>query len=282
MIEICDPGPLATIQDRGRHGWAHLGVGHSGAADRAALALANRLVGNDPDAAAIECTFGGLGLTVEVACLIAVAGAPCVVHVVDGPPVGHQQPIAIPAGATLKLSAPSVGLRTYLAVRGGIDVPAVMGSRSTDTLSGVGPPALAAGDRLPIGANPGGAVPTEFAPAFPESNDRIRLWPGPRRDWFHDDALRALTTGPYITQSSSNRVGVRLLGEPLRRTDSRDLPSEGLIEGAVQVHADGQPLVFLADHGTTGGYPVIAVVDPGDLPRIAQARPGRALTFRWR
>jgi biotin-dependent carboxylase-like uncharacterized protein len=282
MIEVVAPGSLCTIQDEGRHGWAHLGVGHSGAADRHAYALANRLVGNPSGAAMLECTFGGLSLRTDAACVITITGALCPIDVVGGPACGHQQPVALPAGTTITLGSPLEGVRTYVAIRGGIDVAPIMGSRSTDTLSGLGPAPLNAGDVLAVGPDPGTAVPTEAAPPAPLSRDPLRLWPGPRRDWFASAALTALTSSPYVVQPSSNRIGVRLAGRPLERTTTAELPSEGMVEGAVQVPADGQPLIFLADHGTIGGYPVIAVVDPSDLPRVAQARPGHALTFHWR
>jgi len=281
MIEIVNPGPLCTVQDAGRRGWARLGVGHSGAADRVSFALANRLVGNEHGAAVLELTFGGLVLRTTTACLIASTGAPCAITVRDGPPMAAQQPVAMPAGATLTWSAPSSGLRTYVAVRGGIAVEAVMGSRSTDTLSGLGPPPLRAGDALPVGRDPGTDVPTELAPWRPSSDAPLGIWPGPRRHWFDDTTAALLASATYVVQSASNRIGVRLAGEALLRSVAAELPSEGLVEGAIQVPAEGQPVVFLADHGTTGGYPVIAVVDPGDIHRVAQARPGDALTFRW-
>ncbi len=281
MIEILATGPLCTVQDRGRRGWAHLGVGHSGAADQPAYALANRLVGNAIGAPALECTFGQLRFRVEDACFVATAGAPCPIDVDAGPPFAHQQPVALPAGAIVTLRAPTSGLRTYVAFRGGVAVAAEMGSGSTDILSGLGPPPLVVGQRLALGADPGTAVPTEIAPLLAPSTDPIALWPGPRRHWFNDDTAMLLTSTVYEVQPDSNRVGVRLRGPALAREFAGELPSEGLVEGAIQVPADGQLVVFLADHGTTGGYPVIAVVDPADLPRIAQARPGDRLSFRW-
>ena len=282
MFEVINPGPLCTVQDAGRHGWARLGVGHSGAADRPAYELANRLVGNEPGTAALECTFGGLDLRLHTALVVAITGAPAPAIVTDGPPLAHQHPVAMPAGARIALKPPPTGLRTYVGIRGGIDVAPVMGSRSTDTLSGVGPPPLRPGDLLAVGADPGTEVPTVAAPPRPLANTPIALWPGPRRDWFDNATADLLVREPYVVQSASNRVGVRLAGAPLLRLVLSELPSEGLIEGAIQVPAEGQPVVFLADHGTTGGYPVIAVVDPTDIARVAQARPGDALTFRWR
>jgi biotin-dependent carboxylase-like uncharacterized protein len=281
VIEIIAPGPLCTVQDRGRRGWAYLGVGHSGAADQPAYALANRLVGNAAGAPALECTFGQLRFGVEDACFVATAGAPCPIDVAGGPPFAHQQPVALPAGAVVTLRAPTSGLRTYIAFRGGVVIKVEMGSSSTDILSGLGPPPLVAGQLLALGPDPGTEVPTEIAPLLAPSTDPIALWPGPRRHWFGDDAARLLTSTEYEVQPDSNRVGVRLRGPALVRDVAGELLSEGLVEGAIQVPADGQLVVFLADHGTTGGYPVIAVVDPADLPRIAQARPGDRVSFRW-
>ena len=281
MIEVVATGPLCTVQDGGRRGWAHLGVGHSGAADQPAYALANRLVGNAVGAAALECTFGQLHVRVLDACIVATAGAPCPIVVHGGPPFAHQQPVALPAGALITLRAPTNGLRTYVAFRGGVDIAGEMGSSSTDVLSGLGPPPLAVGQRLALGPDPGTEVPTEIAPLLARSTDPIALWPGPRRHWFGDEAAQLLTSSMYQVETDSNRVGVRLRGPALPRSVAEELPSEGLVEGAIQVPADGQLVVFLADHGTTGGYPVIAVVDPADLPRIAQARPGDRVSFRW-
>ncbi|MCU1396234.1 MAG: kipA [Ilumatobacteraceae bacterium] len=281
MLEILAPGPLCTVQDLGRPGWAHLGVGASGAADREAHRLANRLVGNPDDAATLECTFGGLRVRFETAVYVAIAGAECPATTEPFHAVGHRQPVALAAGTELVLGMPRSGLRTYLAVRGGIDAPAVMGSRSTDLLSGLGLPPLVFGDRLGIGASPSTNIPTALAPAPPPDASPVALWPGPRHHWFTASAHAALVAVGYEVLSTSNRIGARLHGATLERSVLDELPSEAIVDGAVQVPNDGQPLVFLADHGVTGGYPVIAIVDPGDLGRVAQARPGEQLHFRW-
>lgn len=278
-IEVLHPGPLATIQDRGRHGFDALGVGGAGAADAPALALANRLVGNGPDAAGIEATMGGLVVRLRRAALIAITGAPAAVRVEGGPPIGHASPVAAPRGAIIELAVPPTGLRTYVAVRGGVDVPPVLGSRSYDSLGAIGPPPLRAGDLLAVGADPRTPVPTDVAPVRePDPATPIGLWPGPRADWFVD-ALAALTSRPWVVRGDSDRIGARLDGPPLRRAHDRELPSEGLVTGAVQVPHDGRPIVMLADHPVTGGYPVVAVVDPADVRVVAQARPGTRLHF---
>ncbi|MEO6125856.1 MAG: biotin-dependent carboxyltransferase family protein [Ilumatobacteraceae bacterium] len=278
MIEVIAAGPLCTVQDRGRPGFAHLGISRSGAADRPAYELANRLVGNRGGEAALEITFGGLVIRFDDACVVALAGAPCDTI---GHDIGDQQPVAVPAGATVTFVAPRSGVRSYLAIRGGVAVESVLGSMSTDVLGGIGPSLLRAGDRLATGLDPGTPFPTQSAPRLPTADDRIRIWPGPRAAWFDPSVVDILVAAPYTVLPSSNRIGARLSGVALDRIVRRELPSEGLVEGAIQVPADGQPLVFLADHPTTGGYPVIAVVDHADLPRIAQARPGDSLRFRW-
>jgi biotin-dependent carboxylase-like uncharacterized protein len=278
-VVVVSPGPLATIQDRGRPGYRALGVGESGAVDAAGLALANRLVGNLPGAAAIEVTMGGLVIDLDAPAVVALTGALTDVTVTGGPPLGHDAPAALPAGARVALGTPRTGLRSYLAIRGGIAVPAVLGSRSYDTLGRIGPPPLRAGDVLPVGPDPGTPIDTEVAPVRAvEPGTPIRLWPGPRADWFADP-LGALAANAWVVRPDSDRVGARLDGTPLRRLRDDELPSEGLVTGAIQVPHDGRPIVMLADHPVTGGYPVVAIVEPADLPVVAQARPGTPLRF---
>jgi biotin-dependent carboxylase-like uncharacterized protein len=281
MIEVIAPGPLTTVQDLGRPGFASLGVGLSGAADRGALRLANRLVGNAEDCAALEVTLGGLEARFTVATTIALTGAPCPVQV-GGRPGFVNGPIRVAPGDRLVLGVPGRGLRTYLAVRGGIDVPPVLGSRSTDVLAGLGPPRVTAGTCLPVGG-PAGPVPAvDLAPvaAVPEEF-RLRTLPGPRADWFTPAALAEFGSAAYEVSPESNRIGVRFEGPVLARVADTELPSEGMVLGAVQVPPDGKPLLFLADHPVTGGYPVIGVVEPADLDLAAQARPGDRVSFRW-
>ena len=280
-LEIVRAGPLTTIQDLGRPGLAHLGVPRSGALDGPALALANRLVGNPATAAGLEITLSGCSLRPTRSVSIAVTGALAPVTV-DGRNYGYGEPVALRANVAVTIGPPIAGVRTYVAVTGGIDVAPVLGSRSTDTLSGLGPPRVRDGDVLPIGAaavlrEP---VTVDFVPPPITGPLRLRIRWGPRDDWF-TRAARELLTSPYTISLDSNRVGARLAGPALERVDAgRQLPSEGIVAGAVQVTADGRPLVFLADHPTTGGYPVIAVVDAADLPRLAQARPGDTVTLQ--
>lgn len=272
-IEVLSPGPLTTVQDLGRPGLASVGVGQSGAADRASLRLANRLVGNPEGAAALELTYGGLRIRFAADATIALTGAPC-------PGVAMNGPAHVRAGQELAIGIPSEGLRTYLAVRGGIDVPEVLGSRSTDVLSGIGPPVLEKGMRLPIGTRAVRFPNVDLAPPQRLGPAVLRVLPGPREDWFVPDALSTLTDSAYVVTKDSNRVGVRLDGSELKRSVLRELPSEGVVTGALQVPPGGQPILFLADHPVTGGYPVIAVVVDADLDRAAQLRAGDAVSFR--
>ncbi|RAY10831.1 allophanate hydrolase subunit 2 family protein [Actinomadura craniellae] len=282
MIEVVRPGPLATVQDLGRPGLAHLGVPGSGAADRRSLALANRLVGNPEGAAGLELTLGGAALRFHRRAWIAVTGAPVPV-LVGGRAAAACAPCFVPEGTLVEFGTPDRGLRTYLAVRGGLDVPPVLGSRSTDLLSRLGPAPLAAGDHLPVGATPAAVPDVDVAPVAPPADAPVlRVMPGPRDDWFSPAALATLTARPYEVTAQSNRVGVRLAGPALERVRSGELASEGMVTGALQVPPDGLPILFLADHPTTGGYPVIAVVAAADLPAAAQLRPGQQVRFRLR
>ena len=281
-LTVTEAGPLSTVQDRGRPGWAHLGVPRSGALDRPAADLANRLVGNDGSAAVLEATLGGITLTASDAVTVAVTGAECVVAV-DGRAIGFAEPVRLPAGSTLRVGRATRGVRSYVAVAGGIAVEPVLGSRSTDTLAYVGPPVLRDGVVLPLGEPVGTPAGVDVGPARPFLRPAVlRLHPGPRADWFDEAALATLTGTSYAVSGDSNRVGLRLEGTALTRRRAGELPSEGLVLGAVQVPPSGQPLVFLHDHPTTGGYPVIAVVDPDDLWQCAQLRPGERVRFTRR
>jgi biotin-dependent carboxylase-like uncharacterized protein len=280
VLTVLATGPQATVQDRGRSGFAAIGVPRSGAADGAAAGLANRLVGNEEAAAVVEVTAGGLRLRAERTLLVAVTGAPAPVTV-DGRAAPFAAPLTLAPGAVLALGMPPVGLRSYLAVRGGIDVPPVLGSRSTDTLSGLGPAPLAAGNRLPVGGLAAGEPFVDVAAVRPPSSAPVlRVLPGPRRDWLTPDAWSALTAREWSVTADSNRVGLRLAGPALGRAREDELPSEGLVPGALQVPPDGAPVLFLADHPVTGGYPVLAVVATADLPAAAQLRPGDTVRFR--
>ncbi len=280
-LTVLGTGPLALVQDLGRPGNAHLGVPPSGALDQPSLRLANRLVGNAESAAGIECLLGGLSVRAEASCTIAVTGPPVGLSV-SGHAAGSHNPVHLSAGDELTIGTPDGGLRCYVGVSGGIEVPAELGSRATDVLSGIGPDALKKGDVLPLGT-PGLPVGVdEIAPSRPADDLTIPVLLGPRDDWFTEPSGQ-IAAGQWKVSPESNRVGLRLIGTALRRDAAfRDveLPSEGLVTGAIQVPPNGLPVIFLADHPTTGGYPVIGVVAANSLPLLAQARPGVRIRFR--
>lgn len=273
-------GPLALVEDLGRPGYGDLGICPSGAADRASHRLANALVGNDVSAASLELLLGGLRAHVTRDTVVAFAGAPAPVTL-DGRPVAFAEPIRVGAGSEIALAAPVHGLRTYLAVRGGLDVTPVLGSRSSDPTTGVGPPRVRVGDEFPVGTLVAGDIPcVDASTAFVRSGELLlrAVW-GPRDDWLTDEARATFTSRAWEVSAEGDRVGVRLVGAALSRSRDGELASEGLVRGAVQVPANGQPIAFLADHPTTGGYPVIAVVRDEDIDHLAQARPGTKVRF---
>ena len=280
-LEVTRSGPLSTVQDLGRPGLASMGVGPSGAADRSSLTLANRLVGNAESAAAIETTLGGLELLARSDVTVAVTGARRPVDV-GGHGASANTVLRVRAGTGLRLGTPVSGLRNYLAVRGGVAVEPVLGSRSTDVLSGLGPDPLEVGAPVPVGDAPDSMPNVEVAPVPLPSGGEVllRAVPGPRQDWFTDAALKALNSEVYEVTAASDRIGMRLSGPVLQRAVERELPSEGMVAGAVQVPPSGQPTLFLADHPVTGGYPVIATVTSEDVDRAAQLRPGQPVRFR--
>lgn len=280
-LHVVTPGPLSTVQDSGRTGYASWGVTRSGACDRGSYLLGNRLVGNLPGSASVEVTLGGLALTCTRPVTLAVTGAPC-------PGVPQDAPFTLHPGAVLRLQAPATGLRSYVAVRGGVAVDVVLGSRSYDTLAGLGPPPLRAGDVLPVGSAAGPMPGVDHAPVRHPTGATVvvRIVPGPRLDLFEPRAWRALLGVDRPVGTDSDRVGLRLGGDSLRRDSDRageEVPSEGVLRGAVQVPPSGQPVVFLADHPVTGGYPVVAYVRDdalrSDVDLLAQARPGQPVRF---
>lgn len=281
-VTVVAPGPLATIQDHGRRGLGHLGIGRSGAADLTSLRQANLLVGNDHSAAAIEMTFGGTRLKFDTDAVVALRGAPCVL-LIGGREVSVDSAVRVFAGQELRCRTPKVGVRSYLAIDGGIDVPPVLGSRSTDTLSGLGPQPLAAGITLPLGP-PSAPAPTSPPSGGPVDEfvvaQSVTVLPGPRADWFTPAALHLLSTSTWTVTPQADRIGIRLAGPALTRSVHRELPSEPMVAGALQVPPDGQPILFLADHPVTGGYPVIGVVAGAALHHAAQWRPGTTVGFR--
>lgn len=300
-LRIVSPGVQSLIEDLGRRGHGPLGVSAAGALDRASIRRANRLVGNASTAAAIESVGGGLSIEAIGDQVIAVTGAPTTLSVQspswvdsvnhDGGPqpgatrtVGMAAPFALLDGEVLSLGVPESGFRNYVAIRGGIDVPAVLGSRSADTMSGIGPAPLTVGKELRAGSD---TVSTavgspELQPDFPsaETVTVLDVVPGPRADWFDQSALDSLASQDWVVTPQSNRVGMRLDGQPLVRTRDGELPSEGTMAGALQIPPAGLPVLFLADHPITGGYPVIGVVRDEHLDRAAQVPVGGKIRFR--
>jgi biotin-dependent carboxylase-like uncharacterized protein len=276
-VEVLDPGPLSTLQDLGRTGWAHLGVARAGALDRGAAALARRLVGGAPDDAVVETTIGGIVLRAGRAVTLAVTGARCDVRV-GRHQVDHGAAVTVPAGAVLTVGPALEGVRSYVAFAGGIDEEPVLGSRATDTLAWVGPPRLAAGQVLALGS-PGRWPEPPAAVVVRPREAVLRLRPGPRADWLAPGAWAALHGTTYAVAPDSDRIGLRLAGPRVERR-AGELPSEGMVLGAVQLPPSGQPVVFLADHPPTGGYPVVAVVEDADLDLCAQLRPGDPVVLR--
>jgi len=281
-LEVLATGPLALLEDLGRPGLAHLGVTRSGAADRHSHTLANRLVANPPDRATIEITFGGFSARVRGGdVVVAVTGADAD-PAVDGLPFGTNSIHHVRDGQTISLGTPRSGLRSYLAVRGGVEAEPVLGSRSHDVLSAIGPPPLRPGDVLPIGAHASDFPELDQAPVAPITGDVLDLVvvPGPRDDWFADPD--ALVRTDWVVSERSDRVGMRLTGRPLdTRVPDRQLPSEGATRGAIQVPPNGLPVILGPDHPVTGGYPVIGVVVDHDVDRVAQARPGQHVRLHW-
>lgn len=281
MIVVEQPGLRTTVQDLGRPGFAHLGVPASGAADLFSASLANALVGNSDDAAVLETTLVGPTLRFEHDTVIALAGAPAKTDI-DGAAVAPGRAISIRAGQLLRIGRAVIGLRTYLAVSGGFGLPQVLGSRSTDTLSGLGPAALAAGDVLTLAQEPVQCVGRAATASVLESvlpRRAVRVVFGPDAEWFADSARNALCSSAFSVSARSDRIGVRLDGTSIERAATAEAPTAGMVRGAIQVPPDAAPIVLLADHAVTGGYPVIAVAATADLPMIAQCRPGDRVSF---
>jgi KipI family sensor histidine kinase inhibitor len=278
LTVLAAPG-LCTVQDRGRAGYAHLGVPRSGAMDGPAARLANRLVGNPAGAAVIESVLSGLTLRAGSAMTVAVTGAAGPLSV-SGRPADLGVPLALARDDVVTIGAATRGVYAYVAASGGLAVRPVLGSRSRDMLSGVGPEPLAAGTVLTVGPalHPPSIADFTLPPRYPDPV-LLRLYPGPRTEWFGEPGLTALLQTSWTVSPSSNRIGVRLSGDPVPRLRSDELESEGMVLGGVQLPPSGEPVVLLADHPTTGGYPVIGVVDVDDLAALAQARPGTTVRF---
>lgn len=272
MIEVLAPGVAALVEDLGRHGHARDGVPSSGAADLGSHLRANALVGNARHAATLELVPPGFACHFTAVATCALTGAPAEATL-NGEPVPHDAAFRVRAGDELRLGPAPWGLRTYLALRGGIDVPPVLGSRATDLLSGLGPAPLHGGDTLPIGQDTDEQDWRAPAPATrPPAALRVPIQLTPGAAWIDLIDLREHTVG-----AGSGRTALRLDGAALPRLRDEEFPTQGLVRGAVQVPPDGRPIVFLADHPVTGGYPVLGVVPHPHTDRLAQLRPGERL-----
>ena len=290
-LRILEPGPFTTVQDGGRVGWAHVGVPRAGAADRSSAERANLLVGNRPGAAVLEATMAGPHLVLGAPCLIAVTGGRASVTV-DGLPARQDTALALPAGTAVSVGPVTAGLRVYIAVSGGVQVEAVLGSRSTDTLAGLGPPPVSSGDVLALGP-PEPPPPDRISPTVPPADTpfggpgaaggwiiEVAAQIGPRHAAVGPAGLEVLGGAEFVVHPSSDRTGLRLAGPAVPVRDLGALPSEPMVAGAVQVPHGGAPIVLLRNHPTTGGYPVAAVVDDAGVDRLAQARPGDRVRIR--
>ncbi|WP_182084151.1 carboxyltransferase domain-containing protein [Aureimonas sp. ME7] len=281
----------ALFQDEGRPGQAAQGVSASGALDRAALHAANRLVGNPVGTPALEIVAGGFAFEADGPAVVAIAGTDAVLEIRDAAGRARQtaagRPVPLEVGDRVTLRAPRHGLRTYLSVRGGFRVAPVLGSASVDSLARLGPEPVVAGASLavlPFAGHTAVGAPESPPPGLPAPGDTVVLdvVMGPRTEWFTAAGIETLTAQEWTVTPLSNRVGLRIEGEvPLERLDPKaELPSEGTANGAIQVPHNGQPVLFLADHPLTGGYPVIATLAEHHLDLAAQIPVGARIRFR--
>lgn len=285
-IRVQAPGFLTTVQDLGRPGHAASGVSASGAADPIALAIGNRLVGNELHAAALEMTMVGGAFRFEEDSVVALAGADSRAHL-DGRPVSPWRAVAVAAGELLECTALTGGARSYLCIRGGISVPLVFGSASTHVMTCLGGffgRALRAGDRVGLGvaaprAPAPGAVDPSSIPGY-RRDDPFRVTSGPQSSWFDERASSLLRESAWTVTEACDRMGIRLAGERIHPIVPREMATEGVALGAIQIPPDGAPIVLFVEHQTTGGYPKIANVIAADLPRLGGLRPRDVVTFR--
>ncbi len=298
MISILRPALQTTVQDLGRHGFRHLGVGQAGAMDQLSLTIGNYLVGNAADAAGLELCMPPASLRLEAPCAIALTGADCSA-LLDQRPVELGRRIMVQAGQTLELSTPRSGIRAYLCLSGGIDVPPVMGSRSTDLQAGIGGLAgrlLRRGDVLQLSpatpdtpaaqiahvARTTPTTPTDrssTAVLLPQMGNLIRVLTGPEFEVFSAAARDELFAAPWKVTMHSNRMGYRLEGPALATTQSVEMNSHAVFPGLIQVPGSGAPIVLMSDAQATGGYPRIGAVIAADQWRLAQIAPGMSIRF---
>ena len=289
MLKIIKPGLLSSLQDLGREGFAHLGIGAAGVADAPSARLANALVGNRPDACVLELSLQGPQFILKRNAWVALCGAPV-------PQARHGEhtlpmwrPLRVVAGDLIDLGGMAAGCRAYLAVDGGINVAPVLGSRSSDLNAALGPlpRALKAGDELPLGKPaqrhpPPPAWSLDPRPWFnPGQPALLRMLPGSHTAMLDHASYRALSQATFQVGMHSNRVGLRLLDAPLTLSAPVEMLSEANVPGVIQLPPGGQPIVLMTEHPVTGGYPRIGKVADVDLPRLAQCRPGDRLRLVW-
>jgi antagonist of KipI len=283
VLKILEPGPLTTVQDAGRAGQLRYGIPPSGPVDRRAFVIANRLVGNDDGAAGLECTVMGPRFEVQAACAIAVTGADAPITV-NGGEAPAWTTIDLKPGDVVKIGAARAGVRMYVAFAGGLDVPRVLGSRSTfirGRLGGVDGRALRRDDTigvLPAPPAPRRTVARAAMPSFGDAELRVVL--GPQADRFTDEGIAALLGSPYEMLPQSDRMGARLRGPRIAHARGHDIISDGIPLGGIQVPGDGQPIILLVDRQSTGGYTKVATVCSTDIARLGQVKPGQRVTFR--
>ena len=283
MIRVLDPGPQTTVQDGGRRGQLRYGIPPSGPMDRRAFVLANRLVGNADDAAALEGTLAGPRLSTDAPCAVAVTGADAAVTV-NGAEAPAWTTLHLAPGDVLKVGAARAGVRIYVAVAGGVETPVVLGSRATylrGRMGGVGGRALRKEDVLrpgPAPLPPLRTVPGDARPGFADEI-RARVVLGPQADRFTPAGIAAFLGSPYQVSPQSDRMGMRLSGARIEHARGHDIISDGIPLGAIQVPGDGQPIVLLADRQSTGGYTKIGAVCSFDIGRVGQLKPGQRLAF---
>ena len=269
-----------TLQDKGRIGYANIAVPTSGAFDQKSHQLANRLIGNFPNACAIESLRGSFEFGTDSELVISATGAPASVQV-DGREHEMFRSIFVPAGSVVSVSPGSLGMRTYLAIRGGIVGNQIMGSSSYDELSQIGTPPIKPGDKFSVENQVAGSITGDYTPGSVITGlntVELETMPAPRWSGFSNSDI--LFTSEYQVTSSVNRVGLRLSGPALVWNSESRLASEGVVTGAIQIPVDGMPLIFGPDHPTTGGYPVVAVVSRNSLDLLAQTAPGTVIRFK--
>jgi antagonist of KipI len=284
VIRILEPGPQTTVQDLGRPGQLRYGIPPSGPMDRWAFILANRLAGNADSAAGLECTYMGPRFQVDQACFVAVTGAPAPVTV-NGEPAPSWTTILLRPGDQVRVGAPRLGVRSYIAFSGGIDVPLVLGSRATylrGRLGGLEGRALRKDDGLRLGAAPPPPLRSVPAPAIPDygREPEIHVVLGPQDDAFTPEGIEAFLGGSYEMLPQSDRMGARLSGPRITHARGHDIISDGIALGTLQVPGDGQPIALLVDRQSTGGYTKVATVCSFDIGRLGQVKPGQRVRFQ--